>query len=550
MDAEDEYEDPQYEASSSSEDELTVEQRRKQEELQAARNKESIRLMAVLDHVRSWIRVSRSVKTYVMTSNEPWDRILRTKQLHITVFSMFGLAMSITMSYYRWYRRCVPDAHGDCHPGDAIGDIGEGVVAASIANSSGYMQGVFVTLIGLQVMLAASSFVVIALLVQYYGLILTERQREWSGLEELDRIDASGAEKQRLENMFRLSYRFWDSSLRWSLLAEVLVHLFYPILVFEALGNFGATLDEVAECFVFCRLYLIVRVMYIHSDTYVFRSQILRGNNELQQMGHQVNAFTTFKIVFYRYPASMIIFLTVTVIAVFGFCMFVVERNNNPLLTDLPNCYWLVWVTVSTIGYGDVTAVSTTGRVLVILIAFLTLFIMVLFGGVVTNLLSPTREQKYIQRYLEQSEAEEFYKRAAVSVIEVAFLERKKRRQASAAGSAGLRSFETKRSPAMYNVMRKMREARHLIRQSLGAAGDSVVDEKLKDAILLADGINKTLHEQGLAILFLQERVQRAAAIVKQQATRGGQGSTTIKDKVEKDPNTKRYMYHRYVGVH
>ena len=124
------------------------------------------------------------------------------------------------------------------------------------------------------------------------------------------------------------------------------MHLFYPILLFEALGNFGATLDEVAECFVFFRLYLVVRVMYIHSDTYVFRTQILQGNAELQQMGHQVSAFTTFKIVFYRHPASMIICLTVAVIAVFGFCIFVVERNNNPLLTDLPNCYWMTWVTV------------------------------------------------------------------------------------------------------------------------------------------------------------------------------------------------------------
>ena len=133
------------------------------------------------------------------------------------------------------------------------------------------------------------------------------------------------------------------------------------------------------------------------------------------------------------------------------------------------------------------------------------------------------------------SRRQKHFIKAAVSVIEVAFLERKKRRQASAVGQSVLRSFETRRSPAMYNVMRQMREARHLIRQSLGAAGDSVVDEKLKDAISLADGINKTLHEQGLAILFLQERVARAAAVVKQQATKGGQGTTgSIKDHVEK----------------
>ncbi|CUG83153.1 voltage-gated ion channel superfamily, putative [Bodo saltans] len=505
----------------------------------------------MLDRLRARLRVRRSVNAFATTSNDQWDRILRVKEIHLSLFSMIGLLASIILSTYKWENRCIPDSAGDCHPDVYVDDNDPNVISASANNTYQYMQNVFAMLVGFQIVISLSSLVVVVLLVQYYGLRMTERQREWSGVEEVDRIEASGAEKTKLEQFFRASYRFWDSSLRWGLLLEILLHCFYPVLWFDSLGSAGSTLEEVAESFVFVRLYLVIRVAYIHSDTYVFRADILKGNKELQKLGYRVNPLTTFKIVFYRHPGKMIISITLGILLVFSFSIFVVERNNNQNLSNVPNCFWFVFESLATIGYGDYTAVSPTGRIVVIVMATVMQFVMVLFGGVVTNLLSPSRELKYVQRYLEQRAADKAYLQAAVALIETAFLERKKMKLMP----QHLRNNQSsKRSPAMYSAMRRLRAGRQAIRQSLGAAGDSVMDEKLREIIVLTNDVNKCLHEQGLAALFLQQRVVRSAAVLKQRLSLGTMSTSkaqTIKlDAVEKDPVTKKYPYGHYVSVH
>lgn len=523
----------------------------RQQEVTDARLKESQRFFTMLDRLRSKLRVRRSVNAFATTSNEQWDRILRVKEVHMSVFSMIGLVASISLSTYKWEHRCMPDSAGNCHPDVAVDDASASVVAASADNTYEYMQNVFATLVGFQIVISLSSFIVVVLLIQYYGLRMTERQREWSGVEEVDRIEASGAEKTKLEQFFRASYRFWDSSLRWGLFVEIFLHCFYPVLWFESLGTTGSTIEEIAESFVFVRLYLLLRVAYIHSDTYVFRADILKGNRELQKLGYRVNPLTTFKIVFYRHPGKMIISITLGILMVFSFSIFVVERNNSRDLSSLVNCFWFVFETISTIGYGDYTAVSPTGRILVIVMATVMQFVMVLFGGVVTNLLSPSRELKYVQRYLEQRAADKDYLHAAVALIETAFLERKRRRLMP----VHLQNNQSsKRSPAMYSAMRKLRAARQSIRQSLGAAGDSVMDEKLREIIVLANDMNKCLHDQGLAVLFLQQRVVRSSAVLKQRFSLGTMSTKKVQpiklDVVEKDPVTKKYPYNRYISVH
>lgn len=528
----------------------------KNDAVSAAREKESARFFALLDRIRARLRVRRSLNAIATTSNAPWDRILRVKEVHICIFSMVGLVFSMLLSVYKWHERCIPDADGNCHPEWPQDDENEGIVAASADNTFEYMQNVFATLVGCQIVISVSSLVTVFLIVQYYGLRLTERQREWSGVEEVDRIEASGGEKTKLEQFFRASYRFWDSTLRWSMLLEIVVHCFYPVLWFESLGPGGSTVEEVAESFVFVRLYLILRVAYIHSDTYVFRADILKANKELQLSGYRVNPMTTFKILFYRHPGKMIVSLVVALLLVFSFCIFVVERNNNKDLSNLGNCFWFAFITLATIGFGDYTAISPTGRIVVILMATVMQFIMVLFAGVVTNLLSPTRELKYVQQFLEQRSADAEYLKAAVRLIEVTYLERKRRRQSAGAKNAdrGSISVFAKRSPEVYSAMKVLKSVRQTIRQSLGAASDSVIDEKLQEVIVLANDINKTLHEQGMAILFLNHRVVRATATVKQRLSLGTsstakKGSVKL-DVVEKLKDTKKYPYEQYVKVH
>jgi hypothetical protein len=502
-----------------------------------------------LNKLRLNLRIRRSANVRSMTANKPWDRILRIKNIHLFTFSMIGVVFSVFMSYFKWLERCVPDEDGNCRPGNAGVDTTDATyVAATVLNTYQYQFNVYITLIGLQSVVLLTTAVSLVLIYQYYDLVLKEKRWEWSGLEELDLIEASGKEAQRLREAFRRSYEFWNSSLRWVELLEMAIHAFVPILWMEDVG-WGSSLLEVSECFIFIRFYLVFRLLYLGSNIYIFRTDIVRSNKELQRSGYRITPFTTFKIIFYAYPAAVISITTAALTLIFGFCIFVVERSANPGLSNLWNCYWFVFVTLSTIGYGDYVPVTTTGRVLVIIMSIVMLFVMVLFGGVVVNLLSPTREQKYIQRYLEQRDADKRYKAAAVHMIETVFLEKKKR----IASQTKLRSFQLRRSPLVYDAVRRLRAARMAIRQSLGAATDTVADEKLREIIIFANQLNKNLQEQGAAILFFQSRIAKCSSIVKLRMAAGSDAHLIAKVRLDvppKDPATKAYKYSKFIASH
>ena len=505
--------------------------------------------MALFAHLSKKLRVRRHTGGTASSRNsERWDVILRTKDIHLTFFSMAGVAISIIMSYLKWYWRCRQDSNGDCHVTDSGIAADTPYSAATVWNSSKYLASTWTSIMGLQIALTASTCICLVLIVQYFKLVLRDRRREWSGLEELDLIEAHGDEASRQKQFFDYSYKFWDSGLRWQVFLELLLHAIHPMVFLEGqLGGTGSTIYELSECFMFLRLYLVLRVIFENSDIYIFRADIVGSNKELQERNYQVSATAAYKILFYTHPGKLIVIVALTMILVFGFWIFVVERNNTPLLQDLPNCYWLVWATISSVGYGDVVVTSKTGKIIIIIVSVVSMLVLILFSGIVTNLLSPTREQRYIQSFLEQRDAEEEHRNAAVAMIETAFLERRERRRL-AAMRGGSMFLGEKRSPQMYAAIKRVRRARLSMRQSFGAAVDPVVDTKLQEAIILGHRLNKHLHEQGQAILFLQQRLLTSMSLVKKQLS--AQPGVEIKqDEVGKDPITKKYAYSKYIST-
>jgi voltage-gated potassium channel len=91
-----------------------------------------------------------------------------------------------------------------------------------------------------------------------------------------------------------------------------------------------------------------------------------------------------------------IFFVAVLTIVVFvGSLMYVVEGSYNPGYSSIPrSIYWAI-VTITTVGYGDITPVTTLGQVLSAMLMITGYAIIAVPTGIVT--MEMTRAQKYLQ---------------------------------------------------------------------------------------------------------------------------------------------------------
>ena len=475
-----------------------------------------------LDLLGTLAKRLRSTKRYYNgKQDDKWDDILRAKDLHLLFFSMVGLTVSVIMSYYKWDQRCpiLPDDDPpSCSPAH-LSNPNSTVVVATPQNTSDNYPVVFFILLSGQILLSGSTGVCLILIYQLYELKTQERRREWSGISEIDLIEAGGtsADSLVLRQNFLSSYKLMASSMKWDLLLEAMIHFIHPITFLETSAG-TQTFYEISECFIFLRLYLILRILYQSSHIYRMRFDIINSNRELQRLGYRISASSTFKILFYQNTALVVIGLFILCIFVYGFWMFVIERNNNDQFTFLFDSYWYVWVSMSTIGYGDMSPFSTTGRIVAIMIAGTSFFVLTLFAGIVTNLLQPTREQKYVASYSAQKAADKEYREAAGKMLLQAFKEWKAQKSTrwSELSAGGTMS---KRSPAMYGAIKSFRAARLAARNALGDAADPVIDGKLQRTILLAYRLNLQLDSQQEKITALETLILDSTSKVKKAAS-------------------------------
>lgn len=462
-----------------------------------------------------------------------WDRIIKRSNEHLLAFSLTGLLASVILSYFKWYSRCCLYlgrcySYGEPPPGQTTCPL----VIATIDNTEwvpdlpggasppvDFSKTVYPPMLFLQIVISFSTAVSIYKLTQLYDLHLQERRREWSGFEEIDLINDDGNGNDR-KDIFEASYNFWRSSLRWQYFVEVLIHAFHPVVWVESYSIATQTIYEISQSFIFLRLYLLFRVLYINSSIYQQRDEIVRNNRELQISGYQVSMISTAKIVFYQHPIAVMVSMVVSSVVVMGFWIFVTERDNNPMFDKLENGYWFVWVSLATIGYGDYVPITTSGRLVCVLIAFTSLFITTVFSGIVTNLVSPSREQRLVTSYLAKHKSTAVYRKSAVELLVHAVRFRMNK---------GSLSIGSRRPPQLYAAMKKFQHARMAVRESLGAANDPVMDGKLVNAVVDAWALNRGLDDQAAEIdnveKALAKTVKRLKDLIKAQAHQGSQGA-------------------------
>lgn len=377
----------------------------------------------------------------------------------------------------------------------------------------------YATLLAGQILLSFTTGVCIVLVAQYYKLLLAEKRREWSGIVELDLVETAGTQGPDAENLrtsFESSYKFWESGLKWQLLIEICLHAIHPIQPFmETLSTLSNTFYEVFQILMFLRLYVVLRHLYYSSDVYLFRYDIIAGKKELKRYGYRITIESTIKLVFYDHPVACAIGFYFIPIMIYAFFMFVIEGDQDEF-RSLADCLWFSFVTMATIGYGDRAPRSLTARMTVVFMACSSFFTVATIGGVVTNLLVPSREQKSVATCLQRLRHNEKYCRAAVNMITVAYRERQKNRALRAAGiTQQIGEQQLQRSVRMYSAVKRLRHARFLLSGSMMTSADPVMEQKILRSVLRCCHLYELLRNHLEQLLLLENKVYHSVEAVK-----------------------------------
>eukprot|EP00659_Diplonema_papillatum_P011207 gene11207-17233_t len=332
---------------------------------------------------------------------------LRKRDTFVTVSSMFGLMTMASSAVVTWYTNPERESGLDNVPAPRFRDLDpspSGEIAVFILN----------------ILTSVSTVFCLCCIAWYYRIVLKKKRLEWS----MPLVLWQNAPQDKQES--RNAYTFWQSSLSYWWFAESFVHFVHPMPFMDGTSKYVSvrtkTIFSYLQLWMLLRLYLILRTLHTHHPAYRRRFEILYNNQELSMMNFRVTPEMTTKLYFYENMWLSMLFLTFILFFVFGFALFLIERVEQPLVFgDFEITLFYVFTTSVTIGYGRETAKSKAGRIITVLLGTYGQVVLTFFIAVITNVMSPAKEEDVIQYYIDSSEAEHCYRVSAAALIQSAW---------------------------------------------------------------------------------------------------------------------------------
>jgi hypothetical protein len=325
--------------------------------------------------------------------DENIERKVRILSLTLTVLALFGLVILILTNVlnFLWYTD-LPN---------------KSLVDPSNRNVTANFMAVYTTYEVFKFINVAVTMICIIILFAMYN-VLSEIKRKQYGFS----------------TRFRA---FIYTTLKFKFTAEFLVLIITPIPGVSMVQAFDWYPGDKIGLIMFLRLYLLVRVLRDFSSVYQKRFKIVASHPEYQKTVPMFGWSLTLRILFYTRTTSMLLLVTLISTGGAAFCIWVCERELNPSLLSYWNSLYFTVVTMATIGYGDITPITPEGRIFAICQCMIGVVLVTIACGVVVNKLTPTEEQIYAARYLQQEKFLKSRLEECVRILQIQWLWKKRK---------------------------------------------------------------------------------------------------------------------------
>ena len=228
-------------------------------------------------------------------------------------------------------------------------------------------------------------------------------------------------ERKKLRNPLLAHLNLFTSSMRYSFLAELLVTIFHVPVFIDLMFPDRNDVDDRWNAFVIMRIYTAVRVVRDWSFLAGQGGKLAGAFSRVE-----LNSSFVLKTFLFKHPGSAVAILLAVVSVVAGYAMYVFERASDA--PDYASAIYLILVTMTTVGYGDVAPESIVGRLLAVIAAVLGLVVSALMVAVIHSRLHLTRHQNSIVTFLGARKLEHLLSHKAALSIQLAYRSRKLRK--------------------------------------------------------------------------------------------------------------------------
>eukprot|EP01060_Flectonema_neradi_P014058 TRINITY_DN20785_c0_g1_i1.p1 TRINITY_DN20785_c0_g1~~TRINITY_DN20785_c0_g1_i1.p1 ORF type:complete len:797 (+),score=82.71 TRINITY_DN20785_c0_g1_i1:72-2462(+) len=402
----------------------------------------------------------RKVTSLCQAAKSDRERLRIDQQL--TISALLGLTLMMFQSISVWYY------------GSGIIVLPTGVI---IPNDD-FAEWVFYCSVVSKGLTAALSVVSICLLGKYYRLLLNDKRREWSQEVIPEALTSSSSHR----------YRFTSSTLLWKFILEVGIHLLFP---YPWLAKTQPTMYHFLQLGMFLRLYLVARLLHTSSAAFRKRNFLRSFYFEFRKINWSIKWNITLKILFYEHSVFMVSLCTFVTLCISAFALFILERKRqeNHDFSELGNCLWFSFVTFTTIGYGDMTPKTISGRVVTAILGLVGQVILAVFGGVVTNKLTPSKQQQMVVSFLDSETGGKEVRTAAATLIQAVWRasratrkwretrEKKSSQKRKKSARSFIQGLSKHKENQVYAAVKKFRSNR--CQSTSIEANDPVIDHKL-----------------------------------------------------------------------
>ncbi|KAM3872791.1 small conductance calcium-activated potassium channel protein 2 [Diretmus argenteus] len=273
------------------------------------------------------------------------------------------------------------------------------------------------------------------------------------------------------------------------------------------LSQAEADLDMVLSVPMFLRLYLIARVMLLHSKLFTDASS--RSIGALNKV--HFNTRFVMKTLMTICPGTVLLVFSISLWIIAAWTVRVCERyhDNQDITSNFLGAMWLISITFLSIGYGDMVPHTYCGKGVCLLTGIMGAGCTALVVAVVARKLELTKAEKHVHNFMMDTQLTKRIKNAAANVLRETWLIYKHTKLMKKIDHSRVRKHQRKFLQAIHQLRSVKMEQRKLSDQA-----NTLVDLSKMQSVMyeLMSELNDRSEDLERQMLSLEQRVEQLTA--------------------------------------